>query len=318
MRRLRVLGLAAVLLAANACAASYYVTVAGLGGDTDYEKQFEKWAADLDKMLRSNGPDTHTTVLSGTAATRERLEQTLKQIAGGAHEDDTFAIFLIGHGTFDGTDYKFNLPGPDITGADLATLLNTVHAREQLVVIMTSASGAALAPLAKKDRIVITATKSGTEKNAVIFTRYWVDSLHDPSADTNKDGKTSALESFRYADRKTVEYFESQKLLATEHALLADSGASVGVRNPASANGQGLLAAAFPVIRPPAENASALSSGKQKLLAKKEDLEAKIDKLKYEKPAMAADDYKRQLSSLLLELAKTQAEIDKPSGEADK
>ena len=23
---------------------------------------------------------------------------------------------MIGHGTFDGTDYKFNLPGPDITG----------------------------------------------------------------------------------------------------------------------------------------------------------------------------------------------------------
>ena len=33
---------------------------------------------------------------------------------------------------------------------------------------------------------------------------------------------------------------------------------------------------------------------------------------------MAADDYKRQLSSLLLELAKTQAEIDKPAAEPDK
>ncbi len=318
MRRLCLLGICAVLLAANACAASYYVTVAGLGGYPDYEKQFEKWAADLDTVLHVNGPDTHTTVLSGAAATRERLEQTLKQIAGAAREDDSFSLFLIGHGTFDGTDYKFNLPGPDMTAAGLAALLNTVHSRQQLIVIMTSASGAALAPLARKDRIVITATKSGTEKNAVIFTRYWIDSLHDPSADTNKDGKISALESFRYADRKTVEYFESQKLLATEHALLADSGASVGVRNPASANGQGLLAAAFPVIRPPVENALALSPEKQKLLAKKEDLEAKIDKLKYEKPAMAADDYKRQLSSLLLDLAKTQAEIDKPPAEADK
>ena len=107
----------------------------------------------------------------------------------------------------------------------------------------------------EKDRVVITATKSGTEKNAVVFTRYWIDGLRDPSADTDKDGKTSALESFRYADRKTVEYFESQKLLATEHALLVDNGASAGVRNPASANGQGLLAANFPVIRPPTETA---------------------------------------------------------------
>ncbi|MGA7413632.1 MAG: hypothetical protein WBW33_24365 [Bryobacteraceae bacterium] len=318
MRRLCLLGFCAMLLAANAGAASYYVTVAGLGGDPDYEKQFEKWAADLDKILQTNGPDMHATVLSGATGTRERFEQTLKQIAAAAHDDDTFALFLIGHGTFDGTDYKFNLPGPDITATELAVLLNTIHSRQQLVVMMTSASGAALAQIAKKDRIVITATKSGTEKNAVVFTRYWIDSLHDPSADTNKDGKISALESFRYADRKTAEYFESQKLLATEHALLVDTGASAGVRNPATANGQGLLAAAFPVIRPPAESASALSPGKQKLLAKKEDLEAKIDKLKYEKPAMAAEEYKRQLSSLLLELAKTQAEIDKPAAESDK
>jgi len=318
MRRLCLLGFIAVLLMGSAHAASYCVTVAGLGGDPEYEKQFEKWAADLDKILQTNGPDTRTTVLSGADATRERLRQTLKQIAAAAHEDDSFALFLIGHGTFDGADYKFNLLGPDITAAEMAAQLNTIHARQQLVVVMTSASGAALAPLAKKDRIIITATKSGTEKNAVIFTRYWIDSLHDPSADTNKDGKISALESFRYADHKTAEYFESQKLLATEHALLADSGATVGVRNPASANGQGLLAAAFPVIRPSAENASALSPGKQKLLAKKEDLEAKIDKLKYEKPAMGADDYKRQLSNLLLELARTQSELDTPSAEPDK
>jgi Peptidase C13 family len=317
MRSLCLLGTAALLAAANIQAAGYYLTVGGLGGDPDYEKQFQTWAADLDKALQANGPNTHTAVLSGAAATRERIEQELKQIAAGASEDDSLALFLIGHGTFDGTDYKFNVPGPDIAAAELAATLNTIHARQQLVVVMTSASGSAVATLAKKDRIVITATKSGNEKNAVIFTRYWIDSLRDPSADTNKDGKISALESFRYADRKTAEYFESQKLLATEHALLADSGATAGVRNPASANGQGLLAAAFPVIRPPAESASALSPGKQKLLVKKEDLEAKIDKLKYEKPAMAADDYKRQLSTLLLELAKTQAELDKPSAESD-
>jgi hypothetical protein len=317
MRRLCLLAFSAALFAANVLAASYYVTVAGLGGDPDYEKQFEKWAADLNTVLQTNGPDAHSTLLSGASATRERFEQTLKQVAGVAKEDDSLALFLIGHGTFDGADYKFNLPGPDITAADLGALLNAVRSRRQLIVIMTSSSGAALAPLAKKDRIVITATKSGTEKNAVVFTRYWIDSLHDPSADTNKDGKISALESFRYADRKTVEYFETQKLLATEHALLADNGASTGVRNPASANGQGLLAAAFPVMRPQ-EDTLAVSPNKQKLLARKEDLEAKIDKLKYEKPAMAADDYKRQLSSLLLELARTQAEIDKPSAEADK
>ena len=64
MSRLWLLAFTALLLAANADAASYYLTVAGLGGDPDYEKQFQKWAADLDKALQANGPDTHTTVLS--------------------------------------------------------------------------------------------------------------------------------------------------------------------------------------------------------------------------------------------------------------
>ena len=48
---------------------------------------------------------------------------------------------LIGHGTFDGADYKINLPGPDMTAIELATLLDRMPAKRQLVVNMTSASG---------------------------------------------------------------------------------------------------------------------------------------------------------------------------------
>ena len=44
---------------------------------------------------------------------------------------------------------------------------------------------------------------------------------------------------------------------------------------------------------------------------KKEELEAKIDRLKYQKAALTADEYKQQLTALLLELARTQAEIDR-------
>jgi hypothetical protein len=75
---------------------------------------------------------------------------------------DAFALLLIGHGSYDDSDYKFNLPGPDITAGELAALLNRIPARRQLVVNMTSCSGGSLAALVKKDRIVITATKSGT------------------------------------------------------------------------------------------------------------------------------------------------------------
>ncbi|MGA8027114.1 MAG: hypothetical protein WB992_08200, partial [Bryobacteraceae bacterium] len=164
---------------------------------------------------------------------------------------------------------------------------------------------------ARKDRIVITATKSGNEKNATVFARYWVDALRDPAADTDKNGTVSALEAFVYAERKTAAYFESEKLIATEHAQITDTGKANPVRDPKPENGQGMLAAAFPLVRPQSESAKTLPREKQKLVAKKEDLEAKIDRLKYQKAAIPADDYKQQLTALLLELARTQAEIDR-------
>ncbi len=292
-------------------AANYYVTVAGLGGTPEYETQFAKWATEMDHELHANGPDARVITLSGAAATRQRLQETLNQVATEAQPDDAFALLLIGHGTFDGADYKFNLPGPDIRASELAALLNRIPAHRQLVVNMTSCSGASLSALAKKDRIVITATKSGTEKNATVFARYWIDALRDPAADSNKNGTVSALEAFLYAQRKTAAYFEAEKLLATEHPMITDTGNATAVRDPKPENGQGLLAAAFPLLRPQTESAKAVAPEKQRLFAKKEDLEARIDRLKYQKAAMPEEEYKRELSVLLLELARTQAEIDR-------
>lgn len=298
-------------LAGTSHAANYYFTIAGLGGTQEYDAEFAKWATDLDRELKTNGPDAHVITLSGNEATRARVQQTLQSLATQISASDAIALFLIGHGTYDGTDYKFNLPGPDITAQEIASLLNRIPARRQLVVNMTSSSGGSLAALARKDRIVITATKSGTEKNATVFARYWIDALQDPSADSDKNGTVSALEAFVYAQRKTVAYFESEKLLATEHAMISDNGTTNAVREPKPENGIGMLAAAFPVLRPESGSAKAVSPEKQRLLAKKEDLEAKIDRLKYQKAAMGESEYKQQLTTLLLELARTQAEIDR-------
>ena len=60
-----------------------------------------------------------------------------------------------------------------------------------------------------------------------------------------------------------------------------------------------------------ANAAASKDPAKKALLEKKEELEQAIDQLKYEKASMNADDYKKQLTRLLLELAKTQEEIDK-------
>jgi len=50
---------------------------------------------------------------------------------------------------------------------------------------------------------------------------------------------------------------------------------------------------------------------KQKLLKDKEDIEQKIDELKYRKASMPVPEYRGQLTKYLLDLAKVQEALDK-------
>jgi len=303
--------LLAVLLAAPARAAGFYVTVAGLVGEPDYEQCFTTPAKDLDKVLKATGPDAHVFTLTGGDATRSRLTQVLEQVAREAKADDDFVLTLVGHGSFDGVEYKFNLAGPDMSAADLAALCNRIAARRQLIVNTTSASGGSLPAFQRAGRAVITSTKSGTEKNATVFVRYWVEALQDPSADVDKNESVSALEAFQYADRKTAEFYTSQKRLATEHAMFEDTGKGEAVRTPSAEVGEGRLLASLTMVRFGEAQIAALDPAKRDLLAKKEDLERRIDVLKYQKAAMTQNNYEQQLKTLLVELARVQATLDK-------
>ena len=276
-------------------ASTYILTVAGLGGEPDYEQRFNGLATDVDKLLRTGASDRIVQTLKGPDATRAKMEAALNQIAGQAKAQDAFILMMIGHGTFDGAEYKFNLQGPDISAPELATLLNRIPATRQLVVDMTSASGGATATLKKDNRIVVTATKSGTEKNATVFARYWVDALRDPAADVDKNETISALEAFNYAQKKTADFYTDQKRLATEHPQVDDQQ----------------RASSFPLFRFGAAAAVVNDPAKRELVTKKDDIENKIDALKYQKSLMDPAEYKRQLTALLIELSQAQAAIDK-------
>jgi hypothetical protein len=290
-------------------ASVYYVTVAGLGGEPDYDQRFTANAKDLDKLFKASGSGAHVYTLTGSQATRAELTATLTSIAHDARPEDDFVLVLIGHGSFDGADYKFNLVGPDITAAELASLCDRITARRQLIVNTTSASGGSVGALEKPGRGVIAATKNGTEKNATVFARYWVEALQDPTADLDKSDSISAMEAFAYAQRKTAAFYESQKRLATEHAIFEDTGKNEPVRE--ASRDEGVLLANFPVLRIGAAQKQANDPAKQALLAKKEDLEQKIDTLKYQKAAMDPADYKQQLTAALVALAQVQQELDK-------
>ncbi len=228
---------------------SYYVTVAGLGGEPDYDQRFTELAHDLDTLFKSSSTSAHVYTLTGADSTRAHLTDTLGQVAHSAKPDDDFVLTLIGHGSFDGVEYKFNLVGPDISGEDLAALCDKVPAKRQLIINTTSSSGGSVAVLKKPGRAIITATKSGTEKNATVFARYWVAALRDAATDTDKNDAISAMEAFQSADRSTAEFYSSQKRLATEHPQFEDTGKGEPVRAPSTESGEGLLLSNFTLVR---------------------------------------------------------------------
>ncbi len=309
IRRVAAIALPAALLCMCAKASTYYVTVAGLGGEPDYEQRFTANAKDLDKVFKASGSSAHVYTLTGVQATAAQLRSTFATVAQQATANDDLVLILIGHGSFDGSEYKFNLVGPDLTAAELAALCDRVAAKRQLIVDATSASGGAMAAMERSGRAVITATKLGTEKNATVFARYFVEALQDPAADTDKNEALTAMEAYTYAAKKTAAFYDSQKRLATEHAVFDDIGRGEPVRE--AGNGQGQLLSSFTILRFGAAQKAASDPAKQALLAKKEELEQKIDVLKYGKAAMEPGDYRKQLTAALLELAQVQEELDK-------
>ena len=136
-------------------------------------------------------------------------------------------LVLIGHGTFDGREAKFNLRGPDVSAAELADWLKPIK-RPLAILDCSSSSGPFVNRLSGEDRVVVTATRSGDEQNFARLGQYLAEAIADPAADLDKDGQVSLLEAFLTAGARTEEFYRTKARLATEHALIDDNGDRLG------------------------------------------------------------------------------------------
>ncbi len=287
---------AGLLLSVTVRAEMHYLIVGSIGGEPDYTERFADQVESLAAAARRTlGGDARVHVLSGETATRDALRERLAQLADATVPADRLAVFLLGHGSYDGEQYKFNLSGPDIDDAELAVLLDTIPARTQLIVNATSASGAALERWAADGRTLITATRSGAERNATRFGEYWADALSSADADINKNGTISAQEAFDFASRMVESSFEDEGALATEHPQLAGDGA-----------------AAFEVARLTARRLDTPQlTGLNEQLS---DIEGQIAALRLRREELG-DDYLPQLQALLVQLSLVQQQIDAAEAE---
>ncbi len=206
---------------------------------------------------------------------------------------DSATVVLIGHGSYDGEEYRFNVPGADITGSDLGQLFEKLPAKQQLIVNATSSSGATVEQWQRPERVIITATKSGGERTATRFAQFWSQAVSSDAADVNKDEVVTAAEAFDYANRQVAASYKTEVALATEHARIAGDNT-----------------ATFAVAR---IGSSALSSSDPEvaaLLAQRGQIELDLDGVKGRKAALNQDQYYDELEGVLVRLAMLQKQID--------
>lgn len=286
------------------------VLVAGAPGEEKYEADFlgqiEPWTA----LALAGG---HRLARVGfevevEMTDRERLRQVLTSLpVEGA---TPLWLVLIGHGTFDGADARFNLRGPDLTPSDLAEWLEPFQ-RPLVVINSASASAPFLPALAGPDRVIVTATRSGFEQNVTRFGQYLAAAWSEPDSDLDHDGQVSLLEAAVVAWRRVAEFYQSAGRLRTEHALLEDNGDGLGtpldwfrgvraIREPREgAVADGLRAHQLVLV--PSADERGLSA---EVRARRDALERSIDELRQRKGSMAEELYYAELERLLLEMAR--------------
>ena len=200
------------------------VLIQGAAGEAVYRSGFEsqmaawkraatKAGAEILAIGDTVGARPADSTPAGAASTtivtdRIRLEKILAELP----PDGSAAVWLvlIGHGTWDGKEARFNLEGPDLSAGDLAGWLKPVQ--RPVVVINTSSSSSPFMPvLSGPGRTVITATRSGNERNFARFGEFFAASLDDPAADYDQDGQFCLLEWFLRAGSRTTEFYLSER-----------------------------------------------------------------------------------------------------------
>jgi len=286
----------------------FALIINGAGGEPEYAKQFERWSKELGSVLseRFGFDSKQINVLTEKQATAEEVKRTFATLKTQLDANNILFVFLIGHGSFDGKESKFNLVGPDLAASEYNVLLSALPTRRIVVFNMASASGEFIKSLAAKGRIVVTATRNGQETNATRFTGFFIAALNASDGDTDQDGHTSVLEAFVYATRLTDDFYKRAGRLATEHAMLDDNGDGVGHEKVEA--GEGLLARATYLDSLSVDEAAA-SASTGRLLKERSRLEGEIEQLIARKQSMPEGEYEANLERLFIELAKVNRSI---------
>lgn len=304
-------------LAASASGQPTVIVAVGAPGEAEFGQRFAEAADLLEKTAKRGGarPVIIGLQTNNPAVDRQQLQQALAaESKEGAAE---LWLVLLGHGTFDGKEAKFNLRSNDVSAVELADWLKPIQ-RPLAIINASSASAPFLQKLAGTNRVIITATRSSAEVNYARFGRYFAEAIGDSGADLDKDGQTSLLEAYLTTARRVKDFYDTEGRLATEHPLLDDNGDGLGTppdwfrgtrASKAAKDGaplDGLRAHQWHLVRSEAE-----LKLPAEVRAKRDALEVSVDRLRGSKKSMAEDEYYQKLEGLLLEIARLYESAEK-------
>jgi len=280
----------------------HLLVVTGVGGDDEHSAQFQKWAGAVVDSAKKHGVLEANITWLGEApekdarikgrSSKDNVTKAFTDLAAASKPNDEIFVMLIGHGSFDGKTAAFNLPGPDLTAGDYAMLLQKFTTQKVAFINTASSSGAFLQPLAGPARTIITATKTGGERNETRFAEYFVQALDSEEADRDRNGRVSVQEAFDFAASKVKAAYEKEGHILTEHAALDDSS-------------QGKLAGTQYLAPERSRTAAAQNADPalRALLEQRDALERQVNDLRLKKDSMDQATYDQQLEKLLTDLA---------------
>lgn len=310
-----------VVLSRTAAVAQNQFTllVTGASGGAAYATRHDEWRSTLVGALRNlpGFDDQYLEVLAETPgpgvgrATRDGVRQAIGRLVERMDGDDVLYVVMMGHGSFDGVDAKFNLVGPDVEAREWSTWLDQIPGRV-VVVNTTSVSSPFIERLAGRRRTIVTATESTVQRYDTVFPEFFVAAHENGAGDADKNGLVSILEAFDYASQGVRRWYQERGRLATERALLEDSGDGRG-REAGESGPDGLRAAGQFLGAGPVRTRAVADPLLVPLVARWEELIDRVLELRAAKEQMGSDRYLRELERLLVELAHLSRSLNRES-----
>jgi hypothetical protein len=292
----------------------FALIVAGASGGQEYADQYGAWTRELSSILidRMKMSREKVKVLDdrpdpASAATAANVRQQLTAIRRAMNRDDLLLVVLIGHGTYDGVDAKFNLVGADLESAQWAELLNGIPG--QLVVVNTSsASFPFIERLSGERRVVITATDSVAQRFDTVFPEYFIKAFQGDVADVDKNNRISIWEAFAAAAADVRRYYQRRGQLSTERALIDDNGDGVG-GDAADTKSEDGSRASHVYLDRPLPGAAPTDEVLVRLLQRRAAIQGELDELKIRKSFLRPDEYQKEFERLMVELARVNRDV---------